>query len=99
MNHPSSNKIWIISGVIIIVLALFYFYFSGGISDSSLLQPNNSDSEADIRSARVLSLLNQVNNLEIKTDVFKSAAYQSLQDYSVDIPKQPVGRANPFAPF
>ncbi len=68
-----------------------------------------SDSEPDTMSATVVStqkrigtrtiqLLNQVNSLTLDTEFFETPAF-SFTSYEVEIPDQPVGRPNPFAPL
>lgn len=96
-SNPNSKKTTIVAVVAIIVLVIVYFYFSGGTTPESVgtLQAQS----ANVVGSRVLSLLNQIESLQIKTDLFKSTAYQTLVDYSVEIPELPVGRPNPFAPL
>lgn len=101
MNTPTTSKKNIIIAIVIVsVLIGGYFYFSGGTpsSDTGLLEINQT-SEATVVAARVLSLLNQIKSLNIDTSIFSDPAYQTLRDYSVVIPPQNVGRANPFAPL
>ena len=85
--------------VIIVAAAGAYFYFEGGSSpvDYSSLQPQQGG--AGDLGAQVLSLLNQIRSLRIDTSLFSDPGYQTLRDYSVPIPVQGVGRANPFAPL
>ena len=99
MNTSSSNKVWIIALIVIAIASLVYFYGIGGDQSGSGLLESQARPEADIISGRILSLLNQIQELKIDNKLFSSAAYQSLQDYSVIIPEQNVGRPNPFAPF
>lgn len=47
---------------------------------------------------QVISLLNQLNVINFDTSLFKNPVYQSLQDFTVDVGAQGVGRANPFLP-
>jgi flagellar basal body-associated protein FliL len=100
MNNQSSKKNIIIISAIVIIALVGIFYFMGGTpvpTDDSLL---SSDSGANNQvGTRVLSLLNQIESLRIDTSLFTGAAYQTLVDYSVDIPPQDVGRPNPFAPL
>lgn len=63
--------------------------------DTSLEAEQNSG----VIGSQVMSLLTQIRSLKIDATVFQSAVYRSLQDYSVAIPTENVGRDNPFAPF
>jgi flagellar basal body-associated protein FliL len=98
-NKPSSMKSWIIIAIVLIVAIVAYFIYSGSSTNSSsgTIQAN-SDATGQL-GQQVLSLLNQVNSLQINTALFTSQAYTSLKDFSVTIPTQNIGRANPFAPI
>jgi hypothetical protein len=99
MNTQSSNKTWIWIVIIIIIAVVGYFYLSGSSApaSSALVQSSGSDSEAV--GSQVLSLLNQIQSLNIDTSLFTDPGYQTLRDYSVAIPPVAVGRPNPFAPL
>lgn len=92
------NKTTIIVIIILVIAGGIYFYTNGSpkIPDS-LLQKQNPDAQASAN--RILSLLKQINSLQIKTNIFKSKEFQTLRDYSVEIMPQEVGRPNPFAPI
>ena len=98
-TQKSSTKNWIIIGVVIVVAAGAYFFFMGGSPTSSgTLQATGGDATGLV-GTQVLSLLNQIRTLRIDSALFKDPAYLSLHDFSVTIPQQNVGRANPFAPI
>ena len=99
MNTQSSNKTWVWVAIIIIVAAVGYFYFYGTSAPaaSGLVQSSGSDSEAV--GSQVLTLLNQFQSLKIDTSIFSDPGFLTLRDYSVAIPPENVGRANPFAPL
>ncbi len=84
--------------VIVVILVIAYFYYEGGSStgSGSLLQSQSSDQSIG---AAELNLLNQIQSLNVDSSLFKDPGYQSLVDYSVAIPSEPVGRPNPFAPY
>lgn len=94
---PNPKNTTIVAIIAVIVLAIVYFYFSGGATPES--ERTIEAQSANVASNRVLSLLNQIQSLQINTDLFKATAYQTLVDYSVEIPELPVGRPNPFAPL
>jgi hypothetical protein len=97
-STSSSTKNLLISVGIILAAVLGYYVFSPDFSSNSdsLLQESSQD---NLAGAQVLSLLNQIGSLQIDANFFKGAAFTSLQDYSVAIPPQTVGRPNPFAPL
>ena len=101
MNTKHTSKKNLILGaaiVVIVTVAMFYFFGKGPAEDTSLLKAEPS-SEAAMVGARVLSLLTQIKSLQIDTDLFLDPAYRTLRDYSVVVPPQNVGRPNPFAPL
>ncbi len=101
-EKKSSNKL--IIGMIIMVLVVFlaYFYSRGTpTTDGDSLLEGSIDPEtveAQIAGERVLTLLNQLNSLKLDTSIFENKSYRSLVDYTIAIPEQNIGRANPFAP-
>jgi hypothetical protein len=100
-NQPNAKNTWIWATVVIVIAAIGYFYFYGSSSSttasSGLVQTSSGDS-SDVGS-QVLTLLNQINSLNIDTSLFTDPGYQTLRDYSVAIPSVNVGRPNPFAPL
>jgi flagellar basal body-associated protein FliL len=101
MKNQTSSKKSIISIVVIIAaVAIGYFFYTGNKAPAgdSLLQ-TQATPEANAVSSRILNLLNQIRSLKIDTSIFDNVAYQTLQDYSIQIPEVPVGRQNPFAPL
>jgi hypothetical protein len=101
MHKPSSLKSVIFVLIIVAAVLVGYFYYSGNSSSStgSLLSSSSPDATSDAIGVQVLGLLNQIQSLRIDSTLFADPAYQTLRDYSVQIPPQNVGRANPFAPI
>lgn len=102
MNQPSSKKTLIAFMTVVVIGALMFFYTKGSPTDneSSLESSRSPESLAtDAIGSKALVLLNQVSSLKIDASIFNSQVYQSLVDYSVQIPTQNVGRPNPFSPF
>ncbi|MBU6427340.1 hypothetical protein KGQ27_03875 [Patescibacteria group bacterium] len=98
-QRPSSKKTWIWMAIIVIVALIAYFLFFSGAPSSSSQSLLQTGSGSDAVGTQVLGLLNQIQALQIDASLFQSQAYRSLQDYSVAIPPQNVGRNNPFAPI
>ena len=100
-TQNSSKTIFIITAVVLAAAAIYYFYYSGASTassaDSTLSASGISDNSAV--GQKVLALLNQINSLHIDTKFFEGSAYQSLVDFSVQIPPVQVGRPNPFSNF
>jgi len=87
-----------IAVIVVIILIVGYFYWKGSspAGSGSLLQAQSGTQ--GIGSAE-LDLLDQVQSLKIDASLFQDPAYKTLQDYSVAIPTENVGRPNPFAPY
>lgn len=64
--------------------------------DSTTLKAVSSQKKVG---AKTLQLLNQVNSLNLDTEFFAGPAFTFFTSYEVEIPDQPVGRINPFAPL
>ncbi len=84
--------------VVVALVGLGYFYYSGSSTPASTTLIAESD-EGAAAAAQVLSLLNQIQVLKIDTAIFSDPGYKTLRDYSVAIPPVNVGRPNPFAPI
>lgn len=91
----------IIIVVLISVLAFFvYSFFFGGSKDDSLLKSvSNTQSGADVIGSEIIQALNQIEALQLDRSIFEDPVYRSLVDHSQPIPKEPVGRENPFSPI
>jgi hypothetical protein len=101
MNNPKSSKKNIIYIIIVVaVLATIYFYYNGrNPSTSSETLSVETSREEEVIINRIMSLLGQINSLNIDASLFASPSFQTLKDYSVQIPPVEVGRDNPFAPL
>lgn len=102
MNNQPQQKSSKMSYVILFVIvagALLYYFYSTGVStpESLSLQEQNLANQA--AGVRVLNLLNEINVLNIDNVFFADQSYQTLRDYTNEIPALPVGRSNPFAPI
>ncbi|MDE1975446.1 MAG: hypothetical protein KGI49_02990 [Patescibacteria group bacterium] len=97
MKKSSPKTIATIVGLIIVAVVI-YFYIEGGSAPASSSLLVSQAGEASVGSAE-LDLLNEIRSLNIDSSFFNDPAYQSLQDYSVPVPTENVGRPNPFAPI
>ena len=99
----STSKIPAIIGILLVVCAVGYYFYSTSnapvSSDSSLtLTTTTSGGNGEVGSD-VLSLLSEIKGLNIDTSFFQTPVYESLTDFSVTIPSEPVGKSNPFEPL
>ncbi len=96
----SKSSIFIIILVVILIgIVGFYFYNSGKSipAGSALLKTPKT---TNIVGAEDLALLRQVQSIKIDTAFFSTPAFQSLNDFTVNIPRANVSnRSNPFDPL
>ena len=92
------KKSTIIITLIIVAAAGVYLYYEGNPLPQSSSTLDATSGAATV-GTQVLNLLNQIRSLKIDDSLFTDPGYRTLRDYSVSIPPENVGRANPFAPI
>ncbi len=105
--NPQKTKIPVkniaIGSVLIGVLIITYFVFKkvtqvNTSSDGAVVV--DSVQTADVVEAKVIRTVRELNDLksavEINAAVFSSTAFRVLEDFSVVVPTELVGRENPF---
>jgi hypothetical protein len=98
MNTKKSSKLsYLLITLVVAIALLVYFYWSGSQATESITLEEIDGSNQAV-GMKVLNLLNEINALRIDNEFFKDPAYQTLRDYTVEIPTLPVGRSNPFSP-
>lgn len=89
--------------VVIVAIALVaYFYYQGTKTPDTAGGLLTTSANPGVQSGigqQVLGLLSQIQTLRIDSSLFKDPGFQTLRDFSVIIPPENVGRANPFAPL
>lgn len=81
-----------------------YFYTLGdtkNASDTDTITQMSAlgDEDSQVMGAKILSLLSQINSLKIDRTLFNDPLYKILQDHTVIIPTENIGRTNPFEPY
>lgn len=92
--------------VILIIVVLFiaflvYSYFKGGNETSSNEVLVTTDPNGGVNNAMAEQFFNQLltlQSLHLDSEIFADPRFQSLEDFSQEIPDEPIGRPNPFAP-
>lgn len=92
MNQLLTSKV-LTSLVIVAIFGLGYFAYS------SLANTTSATSVASPVSQELLIALSNLHTIELNGSVFSDPSFQSLNDFGVTIPLQPVGRRNPFQPL
>lgn len=94
-----------ISVLIIGAISFGYFQFFGlargqeaPVNNSSFAEVNTG-TDGEVVGADISALLVQINALKIDSVLFEDQSFKSLEDYTVLIPSQALGRENPFSPI
>jgi hypothetical protein len=90
-NFLQKNK-----GIIMLTLvaAVFFWAYTAFFKKvpENLLQPTN------LIGKEAIEILNRMNSITLDDSVFSSPTFHNLKDFELVLPKQPVGRSNPFSP-
>lgn len=87
--------------IVLVLSGIGYFGYSylnkaGSSSDVLLTQTSANTSKMG---AEVLSALNQLKTLKLDGSIFQDKIFLSLEDTSISLTPEPVGRINPFSPI
>ena len=96
-----NKKNQILTVIIVVIVGFVVFtYFKNISSDNSGSTIVAEQRVAEFAGAReILSLLNRMSNVKLDDSIFSDNSFKSLQDTTVVLVAQPVGRNNPFAPL
>jgi len=98
MNNKKNQIIIIIT--LIIAAFVVFVYFKNSSTDNSGSSIVAEKRVAEFAGAReILSLLNRMSVVKLDDSIFNDKSFISLQDTTVVLVSQPVGRNNPFAPL
>ncbi|HEY4511054.1 MAG TPA: hypothetical protein VJG29_01640 [Candidatus Paceibacterota bacterium] len=98
MEFLKKNKLALAGAVALIILIGAYLAFRGG-NNEELLQSTESGQLSSPVSRELLLTLSDLRNVTLDESLFSDPSFRSLVDFGVEIPLQPVGRRNPFAPL
>lgn len=97
-NKSKKGKVLTITiGVIIVAFIGYSFLFGSGEDNAALVLPQGVNQNQT--ASGILSLLAELSALNLATTVLNNPVFTSLQDFSREIPNEPAGRNNPFAPI
>lgn len=100
MNFDFKNrKNQITAGVIAVLVIFAGWYFLGRSNQPEASVNVTQDPVEAIIGRDLLSSLDKMKSVKLDTSFFNDPVYKSLQDTSVQVPKQPIGRRDPFAPI
>ena len=96
MLKSIKNKKNILFGVAILGVCFFAYQYwvVAEVSEPQLVSVGGTDGVG----GETLKLLSKLRTLVLDEDIFVDKVFQSLEDFSMEIQSQPIGRNNPFAP-
>lgn len=90
--------------LILIGVGVYYMISSQSVNtDSNLLVSSstasgNTAAGAQVDTRKIIQQLNQLREIDMDTDIFNTPTFLSLQDPTIELRSQPIGRENPFVP-
>ncbi len=96
MLKSLKNKKNILISLVVMLGCFFAYQYWGeaATSSSQLISTGNVSEVGD----ETLQLLSELKTLVLDEDIFTDKVFQNLEDFSMELQPQPVGRNNPFAP-
>ena len=87
------NKKNILVSICFVVVCFFAYQYWASAADSQLVSINGVENVGD----ETLELLGELRVLALDNDIFDDKAFQNLEDFSMQLKLQEVGRNNPFS--
>ena len=97
MNFIRSNKSLLIGLVVAIAVVYGICLYPNSGGSGGLLTTTPTSSATAV--ADLLVALANLQAVKLDSSVFSDPVFQSLSDFGVPIPSQPIGRPNPFLPL
>lgn len=93
------NKSSIIAGILLLALSFGAYVFFVKPKDITAPVTSETVSASLTEGYEILALLNDLNAINLKGDVFQSVGWKNLVDQTIPLPQEPSRRKNPFAPI
>jgi len=90
------SVLFLLAALAVAFFAYTYFFPSGEDSGEAL---TSEDLVASPIENELVQLLLRLESVTLPEAIFGNSSFQSLEDFSQQIPEEPRGRENPFAPF
>lgn len=96
--------IFLIGGIIFLAIILIYSLKSpkGASNGVNLVDSSgfvSSGVEKSKESEEIVKILSMLKGVDLKTDFFEDAVFWGLEDFSVSLVEEEMGRDNPFAAY
>ncbi len=98
MLKSIKNKGGLLFGSMMILVCFFAYQYWAGAEASNSQLISVKDSSVGGVGSETLKLLAELRNLVLDEDIFVDKVFQNLEDFSMELQLQPIGRNNPFAP-
>ena len=96
---------FIVKGIIIIIvlvaafLAYRFFFLKSDPAPEGLNSLDFSTENGTAATDEFIALINELQNVKLKTELFSNPAYRALKNFSKPLIPEPKGRPNPFLPI
>jgi hypothetical protein len=100
MENLIKNKklLAIAAAILVLIIGVFFLVNNNSSPDTSALISTPIDPVETILGRELLAGLQKMKSIKLDLTIFGDPVFSSLKDFSHEIPKQPIGRRNPFAP-
>ena len=91
------KNILLFGGLLVALFVGYNYFFAGENTAGPLIaiqQPAPPSGNSDL-----LAILLALRSLRLDDTVFSDETFKRLQDFGIEIPTEPLGRPNPFAPL
>lgn len=101
MQNESSNTKKIVSGVVLLAVLAYavYFFFFRNSTPEIVLDEFGNPVAAQVVGQDLIDTLVELQSVTLDDNVFTTAAFRSLTDFSVVLTPETPGRTNPFSPI
>lgn len=99
MKLPHINKNILLIVALIIVVGIGFYMFTGSKPDEALTTTTGGIVGEPVVGQELVVELHRLEALRnVDSGFLTNPTFSSLQDFTVAVPPQPLGRENPFAP-
>ena len=93
------KKIILYAGIAILAFVAYSIFFKGDDAPQSVSPLTVELTAGQDVGGDLVALLLKLQVLQLNTAALQNPVFRSLRDFGQDIPLEPVGRPNPFAPL
>lgn len=90
-----NQKVVLAIVVALILFSVYNTFFKAPVVDETITGESKEIINSEV-GREIINTLNQLKAINIDTDVFDDPLFDNLYDFSRPLPKQPVGKTNPF---